>query len=434
MDKIDITLKADYNDCYDVIVAGGGAAGCAAAAAAAREGVKTLLVEKSGFLGGMTTGGMVPEFCPYTDGEKIIHNGIAKRVLFEMKKETREPADKFDYCAIDAERMKLILDKLVTDAGADILFYTSVCGVCKDDERNIKSVYLANKSGIHVYSARVYVDCTGDADVAAFAGCDYVVGDEDGNTQMPTLCFDMCNVNDDSEKARETIYNIPRETIHDIIADDEFPLIDNRFFCQMKIGKNFFGYNAGHVRGVDGLDMMSISKGLVSGRRKAFEYRDALRKHLPEIFENAHITATAPFLGIRETRRIKGDYVITVEDYLMRKSFDDEIGRNCYHIDVHDSKTFYSDGGGKKKRERYKAGESHGIPYRALVPEKLDNLLVAGRAVSCERQVQGSIRIIPVCFVTGEAAGIAASLMVKNAVTSHDVDIKALKDILDKNK
>lgn len=422
---------------YDVIVAGGGPAGCCAAIAAARENMKVLLVEQSGYLGGMATGGLVPEFCPYTDGEKIIHKGIAEEILFKMKAYTQDEKDKFDYCVIDAEYLKYLLDEMVTEQNVDVMFFTTITGSNVDENKNITSITLANKQGIFDVSADAFVDCTGDADVAAMSGCSFDIGGDDGAVQLPTLCFILSNVNDESEENKKKIYNIPYDTIIDMMNDEEFPLIDDRFFCKMCIGNRVYGFNAGHVQNVDSLDVLSISKGIIEGRRKAFEYHKALKKYLPEVFKDSHLTLTAPNLGVRESRRIKGDYTLTIQDYIERKSFDDEIGRNSYHLDLHKgllpavSKEELSKSTYKKD---YGVGDSHGIPYRCLVPKDVNNLLVAGRSISCEKIVQSSTRIIPVCFVTGEAAGIAASMIVNDKCTSHDVDTKKLKQKLVDNR
>lgn len=403
---------------YDVIVIGGGAAGCGAAIRAARDGASVLLIEASGALGGMASGGMVPEFCPYTDGEKIIHHGIAEEILFKMKAVTPDPKEKLDYCTIDAEWMKIFLDDMAREAGVDVLFFSTVCAAERDGGR-VTGVTVSNKAGLTEYRAKAFVDATGDADVCAFLGCEFEVGDRDGLTQMPTLCFQMSGVKD----ADKPIEAMVREQLPKIIADEKFPRIDNDFFCAMKMADGVWGCNAGHVRAVKPLDRLSISVGMAEGRKKASEYLAALKKYMPEEFGGAYITVTAPLLGIRETRRIKGEYTITVDDYRTRRSFDDEIGRNSYAIDLHDVKHFYSGENANEGYGKYGKGDSHGIPLRALIPVGTENLLVAGRSISCERAVQSSLRIIPVCFVTGEAAGAVAAVCARKNIMTTNVRI-----------
>ena len=407
---------------YDVIVVGGGAAGCAAAIRAGREGAKVLLIESSGALGGMASGGMVPEFCPYTDGEKIIHHGIAEEILFKMKSVTPDPSEKLDYCTIDAEWMKYFLDGMVKDAGVDVLFFSTLCAA--ETENNIvKQITVSNKDGLTCYTAKAFVDATGDADLCAFSGCEFEVGDGDGKTQMPTLCFMLGGVCDEGKPIEAMV----RKRLPEIIADEEFPSIDNDFFCTMQMSGGIWGCNAGHVRNVDPLNRLSISEGMMAGRKKAREYLFALKKYMPEEFEKAHIVATAPLLGIRETRRIKGEYTITVEDYRTRASFPDEIGRNSYAIDLHDVKHFYEGKNANEGYGRYGKGDSHGIPLRSLIPRATENLFVAGRSISCERAVQSSLRIIPVCFVTGEAAGAAAAICAARGIRSIDVSVSDIR-------
>ena len=407
---------------YDVIVVGGGAAGCGAALRAARDGASVLLIEASGALGGMASGGMVPEFCPYTDGEKIIHQGIAEEILFKMKEVNGDPKDKLDYCTIDAEWMKYFLDGMLSEAGVSILFFSTVCAAEREGE-HITGVTVSNKSGLTHYRANAFVDATGDADLCAFLGCAFDLGDEDGRTQMPTLCFMMSGVNDENKPIEAMV----RGVLPKIIADADFPRIDNDFFCAMRMACGVWGCNAGHVRQVAPLDRMSISAGMIEGRKKAREYLSALKKYMPNEFKNAHIVATAPLLGIRETRRIKGEYTITAEDYRMRRSFEDEIGRNSYAIDLHDVKHFYKGENANEGYGKYGRGDSHGIPLRSLIPVGTDNLFVGGRSISCERAVQSSLRIIPVCFVTGEAAGAAAAVCAKSGIKSTNVCISDIK-------
>ena len=419
---MEMTYEVRDGGKYDVIVVGGGAAGCAAAIRAARDGASVLLIEASGALGGMASGGMVPEFCPFTDGEKIIHHGIAEEILFKMKAVTPDPEEKLDYCTIDAEWMKYFLDGMVSEAGVSILFHSTVCAAQRDGAR-VLGVTVSNKSGLCHYTAGAFVDATGDADLCAFLGCEFEVGDEEGKTQMPTLCFMLSGVRDEGKPIEAMV----RERLPEIISDAEFPSIDNDFFCTMKMAEGVWGCNAGHVREVDPLDRLSISKGTIEGRKKAREYLFALKKYMPTEFDSAHIVATAPLLGIRETRRIKGEYTITTEDYRTRRSFDDEIGRNSYAIDLHDVKHFYKGVNANEGYGRYGKGDSHGIPLRALIPIGTDNLFVGGRSISCERAVQSSLRIIPVCFVTGEAAGAAATVCAKHGIKSTNVCISDLK-------
>ena len=413
--------SVNENSDYEIIVIGAGPAGCAAAVRAARDGRRVLLIEASGAAGGMASGGLVPEFCPYTDGERIIHGGFASEILFKMKEVTPDPAEKLDYCTIDAESLKRFMDCALADAGCDVLYFSTVCAADAEDGR-VRSITVANKSGLTVYYARLFIDCTGDADVAAFAGCAFEVGDSEGATQMPTLCFNLSGVNDGGKP----IENMVRELLPKIIADSEFPLIDNNFFCTMKLAQGLWGFNAGHVRGVNCLDREDISGAMAKGREKAHQYLRALKKYMPEEFASAHISLTAPLLGIRETRRIVGEYVLTASDYRERRSFPDEIARNSYAIDLHDASLFYKDEDVNSRYGKYGKGDSHGIPYRTIIPKGTDNLLVAGRSISCERAVQSSLRIIPVCLSMGEAAGAAAAIAVKEGISTREVDVASL--------
>jgi hypothetical protein len=186
------------------------------------------------------------------------------------------------------------------------------------------------------------------------------------------------------------------------------------------------GFNAGHIWDFDNTDPRSISRALILGRRQAAQFRDALAEFAPAAFANAHLVQTGSLMGARETRRIVGDYELTLDDYIARRSFADEICRNNYFIDVHQAKDDAARDHGaiakwEAKTHRYGPGESHGIPYRCLVPADLRNVLVAGRSISCQRPVQGSVRVMPVCLAMGEAAGAAAG-----AALAHDGDVRAI--------
>lgn len=412
-------------DKYDVIVIGGGPAGCAAAYAAAREGAKTLVIEATGCLGGMATSGLVPAFCPYTDGEKVIYKGFAETVLLKML-DGMPHADKSarDWVAIDPEGLKAVLDDMLTGAGAEILFNT-VLGDVDMEGGKISAVIAVNKSGMTAYRAKVYIDCTGDADLAVMAGCDYELG-EDGRVQLATHCFKLSGVSiANAPDKRLNVANDPEElSAHALRDDEEFDLITDAHICDSIIGTDTVGFNAGHIAMENVTDPMCVSKALIRGRKIAAQFRDGLKKHVPQLYADSYIAETAPLLGIRESRRVACDYELTIEDFIGRRGFADEIGRNCYYIDVHD--------GGKSKRKdltsyHYNKGDSHGIPYRCLVPKKTENLLVAGRCICTDRYVNASVRIMPACFVTGQAAGCAAAIAAESGADAHTVDTDLLR-------
>ena len=220
--------------------------------------------------------------------------------------------------------------------------------------------------------------------------------------------------------------------VYAILASGRYPRIVDAHCCSNVVGAGTVGFNAGHIFGVDGTDPDSVSAALIEGRRMAEDWRQALAEVHPA-FARAHLVATGAQVGIRETRRIRGGYVLTLADWLDRRSFADEIGRNCYFLDVHwASAAMARDPAGFGRWDtsclRYGEGESHGIPYRCLTPAGLRNVLVAGRSVSAERIVQGSIRVMPACLVMGEAAGLAAALAASAAEPDvHAVDTAELR-------
>jgi len=420
------------DDSWDVIVAGGGPAGCTAAAAAAREGAKTLLVEGTGCLGGMGTAGLVPAWCPFSDKERIIYRGLAEEV-FNATKAGMPHIDQaaLDWVAIDPELLKRVYDDMVTGAGAAVLFHTSLCAVEAEDGV-VSALIFSSKAGLSAYKAKVYVDCTGDGDLAAWAGAEFEKGDPDsGDMQPATHCFILSNVDTYAYQHghRPRGNRSPGEPIKAILDSGKYPEIKDAHLCNSLIGPGTVGFNAGHIWSVDNTSPGSVSEALLIGRRLAKQFRDALAEYVPAAFGDAFLCATGSLMGIRETRRIIGDYVLTLDDYLARRSFPDEICRNSYYIDIHRSldETELEKQGELDMDVRcahYGRGESHGIPYRCLTPKGLRNVLVAGRSISCDRAVQGSVRVMPVCLAMGEAAGIAAAMADNNV---HAVDTDKLR-------
>lgn len=430
--QTDIPLNSDF----DVIVAGGGPAGCAAAIAAAREGARTLLIESTYVLGGMGTAGLVPAWCPFSDKEKIIYRSLAEDVFRAAREQTAAAGpDDLDWVAIDAEALKRIYDKMVTSSGAEVLFGTTVCGADVESGR-ISTIIVSNKAGLSAYSAKVFIDCTGDGDLAAAAGAEFLAGDDKGEFMPATLCFTLSGVNMDAyenhpvngRRAGGLHPNNKNSISYKFAEDDRYPDITDEHLCNNPLGSDSVGFNAGHLWRVDSTDPFSVSKAMITGRRIAKQYQDALAEYFPEAFGDTYLCATAQLMGVRESRRITGDYILTAADYMARADFPDEISRNCYYIDVHmtpGEKAACTDHAAAQAR--YGKGESHGIPYRCLTPKGITNLLSAGRIISCDRRLLASVRVMPNCLTTGEAAGIAAAFAASGDCDVHQVDVDKLR-------
>lgn len=439
------TLKSreiPQNNEYDVIVVGGGPSGCTAAAAAARQGAKTLLIEATGSLGGMGTSGLVPAWCPFSDKEKLVYRGMAQTVFERSKAVTHHvnPND-MDWVPIDPEGLKTIYDEMMQEYGVTVLFNTFLCDV-ESDNGEVKAIVTANKAGFTAYTAKTYIDCSGDGDLAVWAGAEYEF-EEDGEPMPSTLCFILSNVDmyaflyhPLNGSVHGGIYSDnPKTFTNKLAGDDRYPDIHDGHLCNNIIGPGTIGFNAGHIFGLDSTDPKAVSEAMMLGRRIAHQYRDALAEYFPEAFGNAYLVSTAPVMGVRESRRIVGDYKLTVEDYITRADFEDEICRNSYYLDIHyNLEELKQKAEGKidddQRCARYGVGESHGIPYRSLLPKGVRNVVVAGRSISCDKRIQGSVRVMPVCLAMGEAAGTAAAMAAATDCDVHAVDTAKLREIL----
>jgi len=426
MKSTSLTINVREAGTWDVIVIGGGPTGSAAAAAAAREGARTLLVESGTMLGGSGTAALVPAWCPFSDREKMIHRGLAETVLNRCKQaQPHVSPEQLDWVPIDPELLKRVYDDLMEEFGVHVLFQTMLSGVERGGAGRVDSLLVTNKGGLSRLRAACFIDCTGDADLCAWAGAEFHKGSESGELMPATHCFVLGNVNGEIfrtlyENGRRLMGNHPQTPIYRIIESGKYPLINDAHVFSTQTGPNTVGFNAGHLWNVDNTDPASVSAALAQGRRQAAQFRDALAEFCPDAFGEAFLVSTGNVLGVRETRRIIGDYILTLDDYIDRRSFPDEIARNAYFIDIHHSL--------KEAREHtrhradclsgpalhYQPGESHGIPLRCLIPRGLENVLVAGRSISCERPVQGSVRVMPVCLTMGEAAGMAAAMAARD--------------------
>jgi hypothetical protein len=408
----------------DILVAGGGPAGVAAAVAAARQGARVFLVERNTCLGGMGTAGMLPLFMPFTDGVRMLAAGVGAEVQRRLRAAggTGPGSD----VVIRAEVLKRVYDDMLLEAKVEFLFQTNLIAVQADAGR-VSSVILSGKSGLFAVKARMFLDCTGDGDLAAWAGAPFEKGDEHGELMAGTLCSLWAEID------WPAVYQGGRKNdesrLADAFRDKVFTAEDHHLPGMYRLGPHLGGGNIGHTFGLDSTDERSITRALVAARKSLLEYERYYKQYLKG-FERMELAATAPQLGARESRRILGDYLLNLADFKSRAVFPDEIGRYSYPVDIHASRPdmasyarFLED----YRKLRYGKGESYGVPFRSLVPRALSNVLVAGRCISTDRYMQSSIRVMPGCFITGQAIGVAAALCVKLGCDNRGVPIAQLQ-------
>lgn len=405
---------------YDIIVVGAGPAGCAAAIAAGRKGANVLLIEATTAPGGMATMGLVSKWAPLTNKVELIYKSLPLEIVDRYKKAAGIPDEKWDWVNIDPEMLKITYDEMLREAGVHVVYQTRVLDVLKDGEK-ITALIAGAKEGLIPYTAEVYIDCTGDGDVAYFAGCPFEQGSEDGTVQPSSLCFTIAGADLEKRTYNQLNSNPPDQLWAKIRDEKKYPTISKHFIPAF-FGNTIVFANAGHLYQLHSTDTEAMSRAYAEGRAMAQDYLKALKEYQPEAFKDARIVLTAPVMGIRESRRIMGEYVFTVEDYLDRRSFEDEIGRNCYWLDCHGKHDSVKSGS-----THYEPGESHGIPFRCLIPKKVENLLVAGRCMSMERMAMASLRVMPNCLVEGEAVGYCAYLAVKEGKTVREVDVREIQ-------
>ena len=421
------TIPVKYET--DVLVVGGGPSGVAAAISAARMGNNVFLAENNGCFGGSGTTGLVPSFAQFTDGEKFLVGGVGREI---RDLTIGEECDyKRYFYKYSVEKLKRVYDRLVTsEKNLKFSFFTRMIDVISKKDR-VEYVVFAAKSGIFSVKAKIYIDCTGDADLCAWAGADFNLGNEEGNTMPPTLCSLWSNI----EYDRCDFWL--QEKVELAIRDGFFSQADRHVpgIMQIPDANGMGGGNVGHVFGTNAIDEVSLTHAMVKGRLIVEEFGEFYRKYCNG-FENSYLCYTADMLGIRESRRIIGDYTLTGDDFKKRASFNDEIGRYAYPVDIHimkpDEKAYKAYEDEFTHDMCYGVGESYGIPYRVLIPIKLSNVLTAGRCVSTDRQMQASIRVMPGCYITGQAAGVAGALASEKEDT-RAVDTVLLQDSIIKS-
>lgn len=410
---------------YNVIVAGGGLAGVAAAIGAARENQKVLLIEKYGCLGGAACHNLVNPFMRYwrtVDGKReIINAGVFARVQKELKAKNAITENGMIF---NEEYLKFVLDGLVREYQIDVLFHTSVIGA-KAQNGRVESITIANKDGVSEAKADAYIDCTGDGDLAAQAGFAYEVGDKDGNCQPLTLCFNVGGVPYGDRHyvdVRKEVLSLYKEwqAQGKIKNPRENVLIFHSFL------PNTLHFNSTRIIKKSPLKADDLTQAEFEAREQMFELFNFLKDNF-ELFKDSYLINSAPVIGVRESRRIIGEYVMTAEDILSCRKFEDGIARGNYDVDIHNPN------GTGTVLQHLPEDEYYSIPVKALIPKGSKNLLVAGRCISTTHEAQASIRIMPITCCIGEGAGVAAATAIEQGVAVGCVDIKAVQKKLAEN-
>jgi ribulose 1,5-bisphosphate synthetase/thiazole synthase len=432
---------------YDLVVAGGGPAGTAAAVCAARLGLKVLLAEATGCLGGMGTSGLVASFGPVSDGERMLVGGFMKELLATMWEQkafapqvTQDYLDKQlnRWVPFSPEHLKRILDEFAVQAGVEVRFFTRVVEADVSGKR-VNGVVVSNVEGLRYVPAKAFVDATGDAALAALAGAECKVVLRDTETVAPsTLCSLLAGMDwNDPAYAGNGIDAVKARVRNELVPkaiDDGFFTQEDRFFPGMnRVGPQGATLNAGHVFNLNPLSVRSLSDGMVFGRKLAVEYTEFYRKYVPGC-EQVELLTTAPVMGVRDSRRIVGEFELKIEDFLARRQFPDQVAVYNRPTDVHPSDTskkeyerFLKDFHGKDNLGR---GESVGIPYSILVPRGSQNLWVAGRCHSSDTKVHGSIRAQSAAYMMGQAVGTAAAQSIATGQPANDLDTSELVESL----
>ena len=430
---------AEIRHDVDVFVAGGGPAGIAAAIAAARHGASVFLAEAEWAFGGMGTLGLVPAFMPLGDGEHLLADGIGTEVLRRMLSPSETEWDpalpldtRFEY-SVDVEKLKRVYDRMMEESGAGFSFGAHLVGVERTED-HIDAALLWGKGGFYAVRAKIYIDATGDGDLCAFAGAAFGKGDETGTCMPGTLCSLWGGVDWGRAMADGLRWGHNRH-VRQAHSDGVFKDLDLHVSGMWPKGDGFYcGGNVGHAFGLDATDERSVTRAMVEGRRFALEYLRYYREYMRSGFGDIRLLATAGVMGVRESRRIVGDYVMTMDDFAARRRHDDDIALNNYPVDIHVMRPNDDEEFSRFSRDfsslRYKRLESYGISYRSLIPKGLSNVLVAGRCISCDRSIQASIRVMPCCFETGQAAGLAGALAAACGVGPRDVDVRQVQEAL----
>ncbi len=413
------------NDRFDVVVVGSGSAGSSAAITAGRLGARTLLVDRLAFMGGTSTAVLDTFYAFYTPGERprrvvgglgweVARRLTAAGLAFE-RPNTYGAGTGVTY---DMEALKVLWEWLADDAGVELLLHTWATGVHADEDGRLRAIRLWNKGGERWVEASAFVDASGDADVATMAGVPHDAPGDGTTVQSLSTLFKVANV--DIERARA----VPKAELWALMADAAasgayaLPRVEGSWHRTPHEGVALIHMT--RIPNVDATDPEQLTRAEIEGRRQVQEYHRFLRDRVPG-FERAVIVATSPSIGVRESRRVHGDYRLTREDVLAGTRFADEIALCGAPIEDHHA-------GGDTDWQYVREGGVYGIPYRALLPAGIEGLLVAGRCFSATHDAHASARSMATCMAMGQAAGTAAVLAASVGATPRAIPAELLRD------
>ncbi|MBA4388869.1 MAG: hypothetical protein C0404_12875 [Verrucomicrobia bacterium] len=424
----------------DVLVVGGGPAGVGAAFSAARLGAKTLVVEQFNCLGGVATAGGHGHISKYDNqgGSRRIVGGIANEIADRVVKAGVGIRDSHGIM-FEVEGLKIILEQMAGESKTDLLYHTFFCDSIVDGP-TITGAVIQNKNGRQIIRAKRVVDCTGDGDAAFHAGCEFEVGrKKDQKCQPVTLMFTIGGVDwNRVDKFRQQYikdHNGERDAwkLEEVYAEavrkgDMRPYqTGNMGWWWTPTRPDQVGVNFTHVIHIDSTRAEDLTRATLEARKQAYETIDVYRKYIPGM-EKCYMVSTPNTIGLRESRRIMGEYILNEDDLKNQRVFEDAICYGSFFVDIHNI-----DGPGMDPTIWHPPkGFKYQVPYRSLVPRKIENLLVAGRCISCTHIALGSIRVMVQCMATGEAAGTAAALSLGSSTSPRQLNPKKLQDQLRK--
>ena len=411
--------KLLLNEEYDLIVVGSGPSGIASAVTAGRRGIKTLLIESQGTVGGIATAGLMSHFTGYC-GSALFHE-----ILDRMEKENIFPMKEKIY--IEPETLKGIYFKMLAEAGVDVLLYTFACGVIVE-ENTLRGIIVENKSGRSAYAAKAVIDCTGDGDIAERAGVPYCLGRESDHRMQPaTLMFKIAGV--DTDRAvfpgsfESLVYTEKGEL--QALAKEKLPHPAGHVLLYRSPVPGVVTCNMTNATGIDGTKAESLTDAEKICRSQIAPIVSFLREYVPG-YENCYPISSASLIGIRETRHFEGVYTLTENDILEARQFDEAVVFDAFfNFDVHNLTGASLDETGCQKHFPQKRGYT--IPYNCMLPKKLDGLLLSGRNISGTHLAHSNYRVMPICVGIGEACGAAAAIAIKKNIPLRSVSPEEIR-------